>query len=31
MENNNFMMVENEVNETRLWSDLTFKNKKFIY
>jgi FkbM family methyltransferase len=31
MENNNYMMVENEVNETRLWSDLTFKNKKFIY
>jgi hypothetical protein len=30
-QNNNFITVKHEVNQTKLWSDLTFKNKKFIY
>ena len=30
MNQNNFILTKNEINETRLWSDLTFKNKKFM-
>jgi FkbM family methyltransferase len=30
MNQNDFILTKNEINETRLWSDLTFKNKKFM-
>jgi FkbM family methyltransferase len=30
MIDNNFILIDNEINPTELWCDLTFRNKKFI-
>jgi FkbM family methyltransferase len=30
MNQNNFELTKNEINSTKLWCDLTFKNKKFM-
>ena len=30
MTDNNFILINDEINDTKLWSDLTFQNKKFI-
>lgn len=30
MVDNNFILIDEEINDTKLWSDLTFQNKKFI-